>query len=335
VSRVATAIVVGLVAVVLAVAIVDTLRGGHEADVPPPDEAARSLAADVESRAAIANRLRHEGIAGRLVYTDQRCAVRAVALPDLVPAPPPQTRHAGCFFAASPDGARTGTPDAAWSPDPRRVAVCRAGRVHVYVGSERSAVADRHVGCTPGWRPDGTLTFVHDEEVVDASGAQLVPARAIRAAARRHAVAPDPPELEIDYEVLDLAWPTPTRVALLLRIVFAGAGRRLGPQMQVAVFQQGTLVGTEDESAPWTRLDGRRGLLAVRPGTLLDAQARRLFPQVGVGTGAGEAVAISPDARWLAVGLLGRVTILSVRALRAGRFRSVTLPFAANDLAWR
>jgi hypothetical protein len=336
VGRLTTWASVALVAVVVVAAVVDSLRSGEEPVEARPDEAARALAADVESRAAIANRLRHEGIAGRLLYTDERCEVRAVTLPDLAAAPPPQTRHVGCSFSASPDGGRTATPGAAWSPDSRRVAVCRATGVYVYVGTERGAVADRHEGCIPAWRPDGALTFVRDLEVVDASGAVLVPRGAVRAAARRHVVAPDPPRLRIGYEVLDVAWPTRHRVALLLRIAFASAGRAFEPQMQVAFFERGRGVGTEDGfSAPWTRLDALRGLVAVRPGTLLDERARRLFPQVGVGTGEGEAVALSPDARWVAVGLQGRVTILSVRALRAGRFRSVTLPFAARDLAWR
>jgi hypothetical protein len=338
VGRLATGLVVCVVAVVVAVAVVDSFRGGSDETEPPPPTGPTddAVTAGVESRIAIANRLRHERIRGRLLYTDERCALRAISLPDLESAATPGFRGLGCGFSASPDGERVATPGAAWSPDSRRVAVCRGPRVVVSVASERAPEVERIDGCLPAWRPDGVLTLVRNGEVVEAAGRTLVPVRAIRAAARAHVVAPDPPELEIAYTVVDLAWLTPRRVALLLSIFFSSAGHELEPQTQVALFDDGRVVATEDALGPaWTRLEARRGLVAVRPGFLLDSLARRLYPQVGVGTGGAGAVGVSPDGLWVAVALRGRVTLLSVRALRAGRFRSVSLPFAARDLAWR
>jgi hypothetical protein len=336
VDRLATRFVVGLVAVVFAVAIADSFRGGEEADEPAPTTTARSLARGVESRIAIANRLRHEGIRGRLIYTEESCALRAVSLPDLEPAATPAVRGLGCGFSASPDGERVATPGAAWSPDSRRVAVCRGSDVVVSVATERAPEVERHAGCTPAWRPDGVLTLVRDGEVVEAGGRPLVRRPAIEAAARAHPVAPDPPELSIAYDVVDVAWLTARRVAVLLRIVFTSARREFDPEMQVAIFEGARVVGTEDGfGETWTRLDARSSVVAVRPGVLVEVEGRRLYPQVGAGTGGADAVAVSPDGRWLAAGLRGRVTLLSIPALRAGRFRSVSLPFAARDLAWR
>jgi hypothetical protein len=335
VGRVATGIVVCLLAAVIVVAVADSLRGNAEPEQGrPPDEAARALAADVESRAAIANRLRHEGIGGRLLYTDEHCALHAISLPDLAPAATPGVRGLGCGFSASPDGERVATPGAAWSPDSRRVAVCRGAAVVVSLGSERAPEVEQHSGCTPAWRPDGQLTLVSRGEVVEASGGTIVPARAIEAASRSHAFAPDPLRRRVTYEIVDLAWLDARRVAVLLRVGFVAAGERSEPQ--VIVFEGSRVVGSEDGVGErWIRLDAGDGLLAVRPGLLLDFRGRRLYPLLGSGRNGAGAVGVSPDGRWLAAGLPGRVTLLSIPALRAGRFRSVSLPFPARDLAWR
>jgi hypothetical protein len=336
-QRAASRLIAAAVVVVAAVAVVDAFRssGGDEREAEAP-VLTRPPAAGVESRIAIADRLRHEGIGGRLLYTDDSCTLRAVSLPDLESAATPGVRALGCSFSASPDGERAAAPGAAWSPDSRRVALCRASAVVVSVASERAPAVERHDGCTPAWRPDGVLTFVRESEVVDVSGSRIVTSRAIEVAARRHLIAPDPPELAISYEIVDVAWLSARRLALLLRLTFTSAGREFDPEMQVAIFEDGGVVGTEDGLGDtWTRLDGRNGLVAVRPGVLIDARGRRLYPVPGTGIGGANAVAVAPDGRWVAVGLRGRVTLLSIPALRAGRFRSVSLPFAARDLAWR
>jgi hypothetical protein len=336
VGRIATALVVGLVAVVLGAAVVDSLRRGEDGEESRPEEAARALAADAESRAAIANRLRHEGIAGRLLYTDERCTLRAVDLPDLVPAATPGNRGLGCGFSASPDGERVATPGAAWSPDSRRVAVCRGTSVVVSVASERAPEVARHRGCTPAWRPDGELTVVRRGEVFETSGRAVVRRPAIEAAARAHPVAPDRPGLRVVYEIVDVAWLDANRAAVLLRLGFTSAGRRLEPQPQVVLFEDARMGGSEAAvGESWTRLDARSGFVAVRPGRLLDSTARTVYPLIGTARSGANAVAVSPDGRWLAAASRGRITLLSIPALRAGRFRSVTLPIAARDLAWR
>lgn len=338
-QRAASRLIAAAVALVAAVAVIDAVRNrGGEGPQPEPPALTRPPAAGVESRVAIANRLRHEGMTGVLFYTDESCTLRAVSIPDLEPAATPGVRGLSCGFSASPDGERIAAPGAAWSPDSRRVAVCRGAAVVVSVATERAPEVERREGCMPAWRPDGVLTIVRGGEVVDASGRRIVAARAIEAAARRHLIAPDPPELAIAYEIVDVAWLSATRLVLLLRISFTSAGREFDPEMQVAIFEGGRVVGTEDGLGDtWTQLDGRSGLIAVRPGLLLDVRGRRLYPVPGTGTGVGgsNAVAVSPDGRWVAVGLRGRVTVLSIPALKAGRFRSVSLPFAASDLAWR
>jgi hypothetical protein len=336
VGRIGTRFVVGVVAVVLAVAIADSLRSGAEDEEPPQPAPTRPPEPGVESRIAIADRLRHEGIQGRLLYTDERCNLRAVSLPDLEPAATPGVRGLSCGFSASPDGQRVAPPGAAWSPDSRRLALCRGSAVVVSVATERAPETERHEGCKPAWRPDGLLTFVRNGEVVEAGGRRVVARAAIEAAARSHPITPDASDTHIAYEVADLAWPTATRVAVLITITFSAGGRTLGPETQVALFEGGRVVGVQSGlGQKGTRLDASRRFLAVRPGGLLDPSGRRLYPVAEVGTGGGDAVAVSPDGRWVAIGLQDRVTLLSIPSLRAGRFRSVSLPFAARDLAWR
>ena len=334
-GRLATGLVIGLVAVVVAAAVVDSFRPS-ESKNPPAIARTSTLDPGVESRIAIASRLRQEEIAGRLVYTDERCELRAVRLPELDDAGPLRSRDVGCSFSLSPDGRRIASPGAAWSPDSRRLAICRGSEVFVTVGSERADSAVRHAGCVPAWRPDGVLTLVRDGELVEAGGRRVVPRAAIQSAARAHPFAPDPPQLRIDYDIADVAWLTARRVAVLLSIVFTSAGREFEPQTHLALFDGARVVGSESAvGLTWTRIDAANSAVALRPGWLVDGRARRLYPLVGTGLAGADAVAVSPDGLWVAIGLRGRVTLLSIRALRAGRFRSVSLPFAARDLAWR
>ena len=330
-----TRIVVGVVALVLALALLDSLRGGNQADESQPAPTT-DTARGVESRIAIANRLRHERIGGRLVYADERCVLRAVRLPDLASVPAPGGRRTSCGFALSPDGRRVATSGAEWSADSRRVAVCRGIEVAVAVGSELSRPTRLLDGCAPAWRPGGGLTVARADEVVAESGRRILSVRALEAAARAHPFAPEGPQLGVDVTVIDLAWLTRERLAVLTRIFFTSAGRELDAQLQVAVFERGRLVGTEAAVGEvWTKMGASRGFLALRPGWLLDSTARRVYPLPGVPSAGADAVAVSPNRRWVAVALRGRITLLSIAQLRAGRLRSVRLQLTARDLAWR
>ena len=316
--------------VVLAVAVADSLRGDGRADEVGSTEPATSPADPLlAGRDAIAERLRHEGIGGRLLYTDRRCVIRALTLPDLTPAPPPRSRSAGCGFAASPDGRRVATRGADWSPDSRRVAVCRGRSVAVSVGSEHARPTHVVPGCTPAWRPGGGLTIVRDGAVVTAAGVPVVRAGALEALGRGQPVGGD----RVVVDVLDVDWLTRDRVAVLMRSAADGVGPS---RRHVAVFERGRMVAVEAAvSQAWARVEAQGGLVAVEPGWLVDADARALYPPPGTRLGRADAVAVSPDGRWVALGLTGRVTLLSVSALREGRFRSVSLPLATRDLAWR
>ena len=115
----------------------------------------------VEGRAAHAERLEREGVHGVLYFTDERCRLRALRLPDLEPAPAPAWTRCGFSLSAgdvvAPDGA-------VWHPQGPLWARARAGRIEAFA-PPRSAQFELR-GTLPAFRPDGALTFVDDRGIV-------------------------------------------------------------------------------------------------------------------------------------------------------------------------
>ncbi|MGH2997401.1 MAG: hypothetical protein ACRDM9_13880, partial [Gaiellaceae bacterium] len=297
-------------------------------------------------------RVRAAALAGRIVYTDDRCAFHTLALPALrETARPGGTEGIGCAFSLSPGGLRASTPGAAWSPDGRRVARCRGETVDVAVGSDRARPVEQYDGCTPAWRPDGTLTVVRAGYVLQVNGcpASVRPCERVLLsrddvydAAIRHPNVPGNLNLLAGIEVVDVAWLSGTRAAVLLVVTFVPPFRELGPLQLLAVFEAGRLLAARSRFG-----DDAVGLVASPSGTALAVRPRELVRRNGsqltlpppLQRGVS-AVAFSPDGRWLAVALRGEVVLLRMAEL--DRYdnggptpRLLELPITARDLAWR
>jgi hypothetical protein len=345
VSRLAGPALAGVVALVVAVAAVDALRGG-DGDEPP---AASAPAPEVAAPRSLAARLRAARASGLLLYTDDRCALRVVSLPDLARVGRGQPEGLACAFAVAPEGRRIATAGAVWTADGRRVARCRGGAVEVFVGVERGPPADRRPGCKPAWRPDGGLTLVRGGRVlVVPPGCELAECErvvldrvALERAASRHPTVPDVPGRLGGVSVVDMTWLGSARLVLLLELRLRGRLARLGPLRLVAVFLGDRLVAARADLG--TGFDGVEAsplgtMVAVEPDLVLRHDG--LAVPLPDGYGPLHALAFSPDERFIAAAARGSVVLFRRRALepRDGvrpQPSAISLPLVARDLHWR
>jgi hypothetical protein len=331
VGRTGSWLLVVAVGVLAAAAAVDALRPGESVDPPAPTttatEATPDDARDVERRAA-ADELEAAGIDGTLLWTDERCRLHALALPDLAPVAAGEGWT--CRYAGPRDGWVSYAAELR-SPDGGRVARCRDGVVEVFSGAGRLAAERvRFRGCAPAWRPDGTLTFVRDGEVVALAPCARDP-ECVRALLSRRdlraALGRDPWAFTRPF-VREVAW--------LRRGAFAVLVRDAVQNLDViAVFRRGRLV----EAPPFAygRLSALRAspygsYVAARVGEsgliLLDSRGR--FEATGLRS--GRAVTWSPDETWTAMATEDGVFVFETgeRALQL-----IRIPVRAVDVAWR
>jgi hypothetical protein len=297
------------VAAVVAVgvaALVDALRPGSD---PPLDPAA-------------AAELSGLGIAGVLVYTDAACDLRALSLPELVPAPLPEGPDHGCDISVAPDGRHVAGGGARWRPDSSEYAICRGTRVDVVPAAGGSAKGTFE-GCAPAWRPDGMLTLVRDGAIREAGvGEILVPRSEVARSALAHPNAPAEARLE-RVVVRDLAWLSGDQAVVLIetRYVFG----LTEAETTLAGFRGGRLVWQRPYFSRFERLAISRGgniLLEPADPPQIAFFAPRLDP-------AGP-IAWSPNGSWLAVATRASVFVVDTSAARR-----VRIPVTARDLAWR
>ena len=299
-ARAATALAVAAVLAVATVAIADSIW---------PEEAP-----SLDERAAA--QLRQLGVAGTLVYTDAACELRALSLPDLKSAAPPEAPDLGCEISVSPDGRQAAPGGARWSPDSSHYAICHAGLVDVVPGREA------YDGCAPAWRPDGMLTFVRNGALRQARFERvLVPRRELVRAALNHPNAPsDGTVTQLD--VHDLEWSSPREVVALIE-----ARYRFGlPEGNtvIAGFRHGRLAW----QAP--RFGGFQRLIVSRGGDVMPIPTDRQRLSVRFRITPSGPADWSPDGRQLAA-----ATRASVYILDSGAARSVRIPVTVRDLAWR
>jgi hypothetical protein len=269
------------------------------------------------------------------VLSDQRCAFGAIRLPSLAPAPLPRDREGiGCEFELSPDGTRVGPPGSAWSRDGRVLARDAGGAVRVReLGQASEGAFD---GSIPAWAPGGALTVVRYQDVVQVTACRPRDARPcelvrlshtdLLRAARRHLNWPDEPGAGW-FVVEDVAWLTATRAAVLLAI---RAPSLRPPQELVAIFERRVLVGARSYLNDVVQVDAQGPYVLAQPQDVLrhDGSAVPGASLTGL-----RSLAVAPDGRWLAGASEGAIHL--VRLEPGPGVRTVDLPIAARDVAWR
>ena len=144
--RLRSALAVGAVAVVAVVAAVDGIRGGDRTLEP------RSTRAGPAHIAPTA-----ESVSGTLIYLDRRCRLHRIALPSGADSSAP--RRVACGLALDPAG-RLVNDGETWQPGGALFARCTGGHVTVHAPGGEPILRRR--GCSPAWKPDGSLTYVVD-----------------------------------------------------------------------------------------------------------------------------------------------------------------------------
>ena len=326
--RFPTALVVGGVLLLAALAAADALRGHGDSDQAPAATTTRPRAGT-----ALSKKLRREAVAGRIVYSDEQCLVHTLLLPDLEDVILRRGRSSvpirSCVLASGGNRFPFLTGDELISPNGAKIARCRRGHVEVLAAVSRRLLS-RTRGCAPAWRPDGALTYERGGEVF-VDGGLLLSRRDLFVAATEHGNVPNAaPRRAVAVDATALAWFDAKRLAVVLRIrsfafgfqyvlvVFEGrrslaAGQRFGgPSGRLLTSPDGSFVVTE------------RGVSIGRDGV------SAFLPE---GLPPGRFAAFSPDGRWLA--FLSRGSMFLVATPRNdGATRTVQLPFAATDAAW-
>lgn len=276
---------------------------------------------------------------GTLYYTDDLCRLRGLRLPRAQPVEAPEWH--GCSFSLSPDGQSVLGAGVLWEPQGGKRVAGIGGLV--YVVSDPGGWEYRFRGEAPAYKPDGTLTFARDAEVVELTG-YCRPRRRAPWCERvlltsRDLLTP----LRADPEAIDgvvvkaIAWLTPTRLVAVLA---------LGEQELVAVYEGRELIQTVPGfGGRFTEIavSPRRQYAAVyvaRPSgfVLIDRDARP-FTLAEVrrdNTGrppftGGRAIAWSPDDAWTAIAR--RETVVLFR-MGPESPDVVHMTLSAHDLAW-
>jgi hypothetical protein len=329
VSARVTWLVVGAVAAVGLAAAVDGLRGEGEAARPPGtttastserEPAGSAARGDLEfpppvlsSRARVLALLARAEARGALYVADMSCRLRALRLPEVEWLAEPAAPLAPCRFTVDANGLLF-PDDAVFARGAELGAVCSDGAVGIF-GERRPVALATVAGCSPAWKPDGSLTVLRKGELVQATGLDqervvLSHEDVVRALGPRT-------------QLLEVAW--------LDNESFGVALRRNG-LFELAVFRGRHLVARPSFSS--TRIEGLQagasGLLAAETGTpqfavsFFDRRGRLLL-SVG-----GRAFSWQPEGVVAAVA--GRLQTLFVAPLT----RDVaSLPLFASDLEWR
>jgi hypothetical protein len=311
-----------------AVAAADALResAGDAKSTPAPRAVARTTAENPQEPNGV------------LYYSDAEddCRLHGVGLPQLENAPPPKLRS--CEFSLAPDGTAAVAGDVAWSP--RGGVYARESARLIELGSPASAEILEFPGRAPAFKPDGTLTYVLGNTIVELTSGcpprrrlvilpgenvtvrcrfRLLGERRLRRILPWHGRGP--------ISVNDMAWFDDAGLALVIgvdrdteivAIVEEGGAGQVAAQFPGL----GHTIETSPRGASYALWRGT-ALLAVRD---RNGGAVRFPPSTSL-----RAVAWSPDDRWIAA-----ATEFSVFLFRTddpdGPVRR--LPFSALDLAW-
>ena len=314
-------IALGLLAItVVGAAVVDSLgksvfkeqtRTKTRGDVPPP------RGVHLSDRDALAGRLQADKASGVLYFVDSACRLHALRLPSLAATAAP--RDGGCRAVVSPASAPPG-----WSLWPRNTPLAARCDEHrrVIVSASKGPSLPMIGGCSPAWRPDGSMTYIRRGAIVQfprTGRAQVLRSRSQLAGALERE-----PALRgmSGWHATRVAWLSPARFAVLAsngsRTVLAVfSGRRI-----VALKTRVPSRVTELRGSP----RGSYLVLGTAGGVRVYDARRRDLSRVRR-FGILVSVAWSSDESWRAVAQEQKVLLV-------GPHVSVVLPLRALDLAW-
>jgi hypothetical protein len=356
----ATWVVVGALGVLGLLAGVDALRGGEEVrpavretttqprrSEPPPGTA--SGPPSIESHAVLVGGLTAAEIQGTLYLTDTECRLWALRLPELEWRWRRSAPADVCSFALPPPGSG-GAPlfgRAVWSPAGDLGAVdvtsVLAGAA-IEVLSPATGWAHRFRGAQPAFRPDGTLTFVRNEELWEwaagrcPAGVERLVFRGVRAVQRCARVVLSRAHLQRAFRGMVPALREPSlseAVWLDRRTVVALVHGRTSRETVIAAFVDGKVRAfflafgaavSDLEASP------RGTWVAARFGSSTQFFDRRLHAwEAPGGVENVREIAWPPDERFALV-----ATDASVYVVRPAnpQGRLIVISIAASDLAW-
>jgi hypothetical protein len=269
------------------------------------------------NRDSLAGRLRTDQASGVLYFVDSACRLHALRLPSLAATRAP--RDGGCRALVSPASAPPG-----WSLWPRNTPLAARCDEHrrVIVSATAGPSLPMIGGCSPAWRPDGSMTYIRGGGIVQfprTGRAQVLRSRSQLSGALERL-----PALRgvSGWHASRVAWLSPARFA-----VVASNGSR----SVLAVFSGRRVVALKPHVP--SRVIELRGsprgnyvVLGTASGVRVYDARRGDLPRVRR-FGLLVSVAWSTDERWLAVAQEQRILLVGPR-------RSVVLPLRALDLAW-
>jgi len=331
-----TWLLVGALVALGSVAVADALRGDRTKVVPRPRTPATVALITRNEPAA-------SGLSGVLYYsnTEDDCRLDGLSLPDLGNAPPPKLRS--CRFSLSRDGQAAFPDDAEWSPQGGMYA--REDDNMIELGSSASHQALHFPGSAPAFKPDGTFTYVRENEVVEWTtscprGSRLFTLPGDNATARCRRIVLSTGDLRrarIGGEgsgpliPKDLAWLSGTRL-----VTVVGDAGISGHREHLSVIDGGRVVGaTISEFGEGMRVEASphgNFLTAWYGDSLVTIRDRNgdlvTFPTIP----RVRALTWSPDERWTAVATEHSVFVFRTNTEEA---RVRRLPIKAYELAWR
>jgi hypothetical protein len=322
--RWSTALVVAAVAAVAVFAAADALRGHGQ-----PGDAASVPASTRERAPTLRETLRRQGISGQILYSDRDCILHSLLLPQMVDDVVRRENGAGAFHYCRFGVGGGRILDEGDVPSPNGLSIARCRGRHIAVRGTETGAAIRSIrGCVPAWHPDGHLTYVRDEQVLE-DGRVLYSRAELHRLARRHPnIGGLGRGIPFYVHVLDLAWLDRLRLAMSLEVRIRG----VEPQHFVVLLDGDRMLAlVADFSGPIRDLvvSPAGSFLGDDRGTVVTKQGRS-YPLLE-GVPRPSTVAFSPDEGWLAV-----ATGVSVYLVGTPRNlgRVIQLPVPAQDLVW-
>jgi hypothetical protein len=336
-------IAVALVGVAIAAA-VDAIRPRNEKQARArPSSASEPITPELAARDRVTDNLaaalEGEGITGVLYYSDREdeCRLDAVRLPSLDQVTPPKL--SSCRFELPPDPEPTATlAGVTWNPSGHLAAYCRRGRVIVM--NATGETLHELEGCAPAWKPNGTLTFVRNGEVVDCGDGGrcerlALSRRDLRQALRRTSI--ERLFRTVAFRVREVAWFTNTRLGAIIREDYEGS-----PGRQLPIVLDGGRAVNPAGSIPFQHLSfgsmsPKRTEVALEVEGfdnpwLLNRDGGYSAQWSPPSLNNVVALAWSPDERWRAVATRTSIYLFERYLEQPRIFR---LPIAAADVTWR